>query len=231
MLNKYFFGLILTGLITSCNQTERTETSLPDHEVGCCESTSSNLYYKASGEATTAIGQIFIPPEGHPYLIKVSFYCKSSSNISDRNVKLRLSSWEADRPSVDTLWESEPIQVKKEFDNGWISFTPPQIKLSENQQYIAWLSMSGLENADNAVLSVFLMGPRGGPGRWTADYPKGMRTYWRQGNPDGLVDFMTQTPWKTDESGENLHFKMVFENKQIRTTDSFIGKIESWISP
>lgn len=226
MLKIHFLGLALFGIISACSQTERTEATLPENEVRGAESSSYNLHYKNHGEAVTALGQIFIPPEGHTYLFSVGFLCRGdSSSTSDMNVKLRLSSWEGDRPSSDTLWESEPTLLEKDFVTGWVSFDVPRIKLIPNQKYIAWLSMSGLENADDAGFSVVLMGPRTKgplpentktrqPNHWIVAYPKGMRAFWDQYNPDGLIDDMTQSAWKTDSGGHNLHFKMMFENKQ-----------------
>lgn len=208
--------------------TQRTKATLPPVDVPGADSLGFNLYFKGQDGTTTAIGQIFLPPKGHNFLIKVGFLCRHSGSLghtSDIRVKLRISPWMADRPASATLWESEQTLIANGFDHGWLSFDVPHIELIPNQRYIAWLSMVGLENVDDANFSVVSMGawtvgpqPRGHepykPNSWSYDYPEGARAFWRHGNPDGLVDYMTQSSWTTDGSGENLHFKMIFENRK-----------------
>lgn len=226
--------LVFLGLISACGKTPQkeaqqpkpTEATLPAAHVRGAESSSFSLYARGPEGATTAMGQIFLPPEGHIFLLKVGFLCRQAigQNVaSDINVKLRISPWDIDRPTVASVWESEAVLITKEFDGGWISFDIPHIKLVPNQKYVAWLSMAGLPNADVASFSVVSMGartmtppPRSGlpyqPSSWSVDYPEGTRAFWRRDNPDGIVDNMTRSPWITDASGQNLHFKMVFQN-------------------
>jgi len=209
-------------------QTQRTEAHLPSSDVQGFESSSFNLY--VTGDGTTAMGQIFSPPEGHGLLIKVGFYCRQflSSRLIDRgasdiNVKLRISPWEGGHPASETLWESEPSPVNPNFERGWIWFDVPHVQLAQNRKYIAWLTLTGIQNPDSnfGVVSMgpFRTDPPPEPGKpWqprksTTDYPDGMRAFWRQSNPDGVVDYMTQSAWVVDGSGENLHFEMIFENR------------------
>jgi|GEM_PF-5503877 len=223
MFKTLAVGIVFLGLISGCNQPnqpkqdKRTEATIPPVEVHGFESSSFSLYDKSAMGGTTALGQIFLPPKGHDLLIKVGFQCRSYNGL-DVNVKLRISVWEGDRPNSSTLWESETVLVSKD-SNGWVSFDVPHIKLISGQKYIAWLSMSGLQNEDHASFGVVSMGRRTTesgrqPNTWTSDYPEGSRAFWRQSNPDGQIDNITQAPWITDGSGENLHFKMVFENKE-----------------
>ena len=99
----------------------------------------------------------------------------------------------------------------------------PHVQLAQNRKYIAWLTLTGIQNPDSnfGVVSMgpFRTDPPPEPGKpWqprksTTDYPDGMRAFWRQSNPDGVVDYMTQSAWVVDGSGENLHFEMIFENR------------------
>lgn len=226
MSTKLLIALVFLELISAC-KAQRTEAILPPLDVHGAESSSFSLYSKSAEGATTAMGQIFIPPKGHTSLIRVGFLCRHASGgyyrALDVNVKLRVSQWAIDRPNSATLWESESVLVKNDI-NGWVFFDVPHIKLNPDQKYIAWLFMSGLQNAEDASFDVVSMGPLTTtprrpnepwqPNSWTSDYPEGSRAFWRHSNPDGLVDFMTQSPWTTDGSGQNLHFKMVFENKK-----------------
>jgi hypothetical protein len=215
---------VLIAACTSSSKPKRTQAILPPVEVVGAESSSFSLYSKSPGRGTTALGQIFLPPKGHLLLTRVEFLCRHSSiyhGPSDINVKLRISPWTGDRPASAMLWESEPVLVKKDI-NGWVSFDVPHIRLNPDRRHIAWLFMAGLQNADDASFSVVRMGPRTTsqrrpnepwqPDSWISSYPEGARAFWRQSNPDGLVDVMTESPWITDGSGQNLHFRMVFEN-------------------
>jgi hypothetical protein len=226
--------LVFLGLISGCGKSpqkeaqapKRTETTLPVAHVRGAESSSFSLYAKGPEGTTTAIGQIFIPPESHIFLLKVGFLCRQAigQNVpSDFNVKLRISPWEVDRPAANSTWVSDVALITKGFDGGWISFDVPHIKLVPNQKYVAWLSMAGLQNADVANFSIVSMGARTmapqprpdlpyQPSSWLVDYPEGTRAFWRHDNPNGIVDGMTLSPWITDASGQNLHFKMVFQN-------------------
>ena len=212
-------------------ETQRTESNLPSSEVRGYESSSFSLYVSSGDGATTGIGQIFSPPEGHNLLFNVGFYCRQylasgliNRGASDFYITLRISPWEGGHPSPDTLWKSSPIPVQPDFDKGWISFDVPHIQLNENQAYIAWLTLSGFQNPDSRF-GVVSMGPTTAdpppepgkpwqPRKWTTAYPEGMRAFWRHNNPDGNADSMTQATWVVDGSGQNLHFKMVFENKE-----------------
>jgi hypothetical protein len=227
MLKKPLLCFALLGLISACGQPKRTEATLPPVDVQGFQSSGFSLYFKGPEGTTTALGQIFTPPKGHHLLIWVGFRCRGAaggaSRALDANVKLRISPWEGDHPNSTTLWESGIVQVKKDI-NGWVSFEVPHIKLNPNQRYIAWLSMSGLQNEDDVSFGVINMGPwtttqrKPGepwkPNMWTYDYPEGDRAFWRHSNPDGLIDSITESPWTTDGSGQNLHFKMVFENRK-----------------
>lgn len=207
----------------------RTEATLPDHEVKGVQSSSFSLYFRGAKGATTAIGQIFsLPDESNRFLIKAGFYNQrylfGSYRVSDTQVKLRISKWEGDRPASATLWESDPVHIKKDFGRGWIYFDVPHIRLDPRQKYIAWLSLAGLDNSEDSYLSIAAMGPtttgpqpKPGepwkPDSWTADYPEGTRAFWREANPDGEIKDMTRTPWIVEGVGQNLHFKMTFANK------------------
>jgi hypothetical protein len=108
---------------------------------------------------------------------------------------------------------------------GWISFDLPHIKLNPRQKYIAWLSMSGLENEDDASFGVRSSEPNGfggqpkpnqqvQPKEWRSAYPEGTRAYFRGSNSDGKIDVLLQSPWEVEGSGRNLYFKMAFENRK-----------------
>lgn len=221
--------LVLPVLISSvcgCSEPKRIEATLPAVEVVGVESGSFSLYSKSSRGGATALGQVFLPPKGHPVLKRVDFLCRyasSYSSASDFNVKLTLSPWAGDRPAYNTLWESEVVSVPKDID-GWVSFDVPHVMLNPDQRYIAWLSMSGLGNADDAIFGVVSMGPRTTtprrpdepwqPNNWTSAYPEGARAFWRENHPYNMTDVMAESPWITDGPGQNLHFRMVFENRK-----------------
>ena len=232
-MRSYFIPLLLlVGLVSACSQTKvpRTEAFLPSHEVKGASSSSFSLYFRGYKGATTALGQIFLPPdENNRFLIKAGFfnlrYLFGSNRVSDTMVKLRISRWQGDRPDPYTLWESDTVLLKKDFSRGWIYFDVPHIKLTPGRKYIAWLSLAGLKNSDDSYLSIVAMGPRTStpppkpgepwqPNSWDADYPEGTRAFWRQENPDGLVENMTKLPWVVDADGHNLYFKMFFENRR-----------------
>lgn len=239
-------GFIFLFMVSSCGQLniseDRRELTLPLNEVLGAAPSSFNLRYKGTRTEITAIGQIFQAPIGFNYLFNIKFLCRQQRNLdlsSDISVKLRLSEWTGDRPASKTIWESEPLQVKSDFTHGWITFDMPHAKLKPNQEYIAWLSMSGLKNDDDAVLGIVSMGPqtREKPKQlvsgvvsnidskvdnfaeeqmeWIYSYPEGLRAFWRHGNPDGIADYMTQYSWKIDDVGHNLHFKMQFSNTKL----------------
>ncbi|OAH99045.1 hypothetical protein [Methylomonas methanica] len=218
------FAILL--LCAACGRTERTEARLPAEEVLGAESGGYNLFYKNTREGATAIGQIFSIPKGHPNLIYVGFLYRKYKNINpapQANLKLIISEWQNDRPVRPTLWESEIKTVMGESIGDWLEFNLPSVKLKPGVKYIAWLTLSDLENADDASLSIVNMGPRtltpmpttGEPwnAEWKFAYAEGQRAMWRHGNPDGITDYMTEYPWKTDAPGHNLHFNMLFENR------------------
>ena len=229
MRNLVIFGLVLAGVLMACTRLQpTTEASLPEQDVKYMGSMSLNLYYKVPQQGPSALGQVFLIPEGHSILKIVKFYLNpypmpAQDPLASMSVKLRVSSWEGDRPSSIAHWESEPTALKRDF-TGWLTFDVPRLKLEPGKKYIAWLAFADLENPDDAALSVATQGPvtsgRAKPstGPWTPDtwivqYPLGMRAMWIGSNPSGSLQEMTDSAWKTEALGHNLHFKMVFVNK------------------
>lgn len=222
--NRLIFAIFL--LYTACDRTERSEARLPVEEVLGAESNGYTLFYKNTHEGATAIGQIFSIPNGHPNLISVGFLYrkyKNKNTAPPANLKLIISEWQQDRPIRPHLWESEIQTVTGESVGDWLEFNLPSVKLKPNVKYIAWLTLSDLDNADDASLTIVNMGPRtltpmpppGQPwnAEWKFAYAEGQRARWKHGNPDGITTYMTEYPWTTDAPGYNLHFKMLFENK------------------
>src|ERR1044071_6893136 len=110
--------LMCVLLLSACNRAQRTQAVLPDHEVRGVESSSFSLYARSGQGATNALGQIFLPPAKHQYLVKVEFYGRRSvrADASPQiNIKLRISPWLEDRLGLPVLWESEPLQVSNGF--------------------------------------------------------------------------------------------------------------------
>lgn len=219
--------LVLLTLVSACGQGQRSTATLPAVEVRGAESSSFSLYATTSGRGTTALGQIFAAPEGHDFLTNAGFLCRHGAGpgrASDMRVRLRISPWQGDRPGSVALWESEPVELKKDFRSGWLTFDLPHVKLAPNRSYLAWLSLAGLDNADDASFGVVGMGartrgPQPKPGQqwqpdaWSTPYPEGTRAFFRQSNPDARVEPMTQSAWEVEQSGQNLHFKMTFVNR------------------
>lgn len=230
--------LISIIVLAGCAQTKKTVITLPAHTVKGFSSTSKNLYFSGRKGATTALGQIFTPPDGSCCLNRVVFHFRKFSYgdavSRDVNIKLRISEWENNRPASYAEWESEPLHIPADKSKGELNFKVPGVRLSANKKYIAWLTMAGLRNEASTNIGIVTMGPTtrsrprftrgaelsiGGtsqpiewkPQSWHVDYPDGARAYWRENNPDGLLDNMTKLSWKMEQYGKNLRFKMEFE--------------------
>ena len=226
MKGRVLVGLACVLLFSACEKVP-TQVDLPDHEVLGLESSSFNLYAAGPDGTTAALGQVFVPPQDHRYLARVSFYVRgpmSQGAAADMAIKLRVSHWREDRLGRPVLWESDKRLVPWGFQSGWISFDAPHVELEPDKKYIAWLSAAGLENSDTVSLGVVSMGPRtrgaqpepGKPWRpnsWSVDYPEGMRAFWRRGTPGTNLAHLSESPWIVERAGQNLHFKMTFESR------------------
>lgn len=222
-------SMVLLGVFGCAQNQDRTVATLPAHEVLGASSMCLSLYYKTRGNAATAIGQIFLPPKGYELLVNTAFFfLRNPSHPAegpDMSVRLRISKWNGNTPASGAAWESPPKIIKSDFQRGWIDFSVPHIRLDAGQKYVAWLSFAGLENPDDASLCVVTMGAttlgtarqpdqEWQPNEWKFDYLGGERALWKRPNPSGVIDEMTRSDWETEGSGENLYFKMVFENKK-----------------
>lgn len=223
----FIFVILVSSVAAYLVFGGRTTATLPDHEVRGMDSMSFPLYSMGGEGVTTAIGQVFAPPEKHRLLLNVSFFCREAPSLfgirPDISVKLFIASWDGQKPTLPILWQSDPILVKGTID-GWIEFPIPHLQLSKDQKYIAWLSASGVQNPEGAAFGIVGMGPRTStprsgseswkPSAWNADYPDGYRAFWRGENLTGKTAIPDGTRWITDPPGHNLHFKMQFENKR-----------------
>ncbi|MBE9608158.1 hypothetical protein [Chitinilyticum piscinae] len=196
---------------------------IPEREVQGTESSSFNLYVHSPGGETTGLGQIFQPPATHPLLQSVSFLCRETiypERVTDLRVQLRIARWEVDHPVDSVLWESEPLFVSRNFRVKEIRFQVPQLRLEPGAQYIAWLVLPETENPEFASLGVFAMGPRtravpqqhgqSQPESWDIAYPLGTRALWQHEIQGRTMDYLARYRWKTDQPGQNLHFRMEF---------------------
>jgi len=188
----------------------------------------SNSYIiRASGseKVTTAAGQIFTPLHHAPVLLKLGFlFTQYSLEERVRGFKLQiiLSEWNGDHPSPTALWISGPTTIPfsdKDFQADWLDFDIPHLSLNPAQQYIAWVTLSGMDNQPNASVGIPGMGPRYSRppsdsdrknGSAGSPYPQGMRALYKQENSDGDVSKMTNFPWEVHDVGHNLHFRMSF---------------------
>lgn len=183
----------------------------------------SNSYMiRTSGEegAITAAGQIFTPPNQTPVLFKLGFMFTQYSftkKVPDFKLQVRLSEWAGDRPGPTELWISEPRSIPSttdDFQADWLDFDVPYLLLDSKKLYIAWVTLSGLGNPHDASVGIPGMGPIYSKGRGSgiSPYPEGMRTFYKQANPDGDVSQMTISTWEVHDVGHNLSFRMSFEN-------------------
>jgi hypothetical protein len=228
MRRLLLLSLLIAALLAACaRDLWISEVSLPERDVDYMSPMSVNLFYKVLEEGPSALGQVFLLPEGHGILKTVKFYLNPypmppQDPTASMFVQLRVSPWERDRPSRSAIWESEPANVKRDF-RGWLNFDLPRVKLERGKKYVAWLTLAGLQNPDDAALSVATVGPvtvgrakpASGPwtpDTWTVPYPLGTRAMWTGSNPSGTLEGMTKSAWKSEFLGNNFHFKMVFVN-------------------
>ena len=225
--------IIIAVLAISAKFTffERVESTLPNAPVLGMESNSYLI--RASGEegAITAAGQIFSPSHQTPVLLKLGFLFtqfKFIKQAPDSKLQVRLSEWAGDRPAPTALWVSEPRAITpidtENVQADWIDFTVPYLSLDPKKQYIAWVTLSGLDNPLDANIGIPGMGPRQATlpsdrqtawGSEKSPYPQGRRALYKQENLDGNVSQMTNSAWETHDVGHNLHFRMSFENNRI----------------
>lgn len=226
-------------LVCGCTNVPRTQVVLPAQEVKGFESSSHSLYAASRQGAPIALGQIFLPPEKHHYLTRLEFFGRRSGSVdshSNVNITLRISPWQEDRLGLPVLWESKPLEIQKTFGQGWLVFDLPRVRLQPGKKYIAWLSVDGVsvKNDENAAIGIVSMGPRTSgptlypdkpapspsffldtlpqPETWISAYPEGTRAFWRATKPQSEISEMSQGPWVVARPGENLHFKMIFED-------------------
>lgn len=227
----YFIASIF---LTAC-AGQKSITTLPDHKVIGYQPSSFSLFVSTKKQATTAMGQVFMPPDGHAYLTDVGFALINQpyrgEAPQDVKVKLRISAWGDSKPINPPEWESEAMPVSGNITLEWIRFKVPHLRLIPGQKYIAWLSLTGLNNPQNASIAVINMGPTTPytgsttnrkvltysgeslqANSWNYDYLEGFSAFWRNPNPHGSLSEMEMGAWQVEKPGHNLRFEMSFEN-------------------
>jgi len=227
----------LLALMSGCHSTgelapkasKLSQAQIPENDPEWRAILALTLVHKAPVEGTTGLGQVFLAPKKHDFLTRVGFLLRpypahegEQPQTADMQLNLRISAWHGDRPAPAALWESRPITLKGNFNEGWTYFEIPHVKLEQDKKYIAWLSFAGLSNPERAALTVITMGPATygtamptnpkeswQPALWMVHYSPGTRAFWRGKNPHGAVD-MTASAWRSAGPGQNLHFKMTF---------------------
>lgn len=208
----------------------RIESTLPVTPPRGIESNSYLIRASGIEETITAAGQIFTPPHQTPVLFKLGFMFTQYSftkQVPDFKLQVRLSEWAGDHPGQTALWVSEPRAIPSttdDFQADWADFNVPYLPLDPKKQYVAWVTLSSLENPPDASVGIPGMGPiystlpsdserEQGSGR--SPYPQGIRVLYKQENLDGDVSQMTNSAWEVHDIGHNLHFRMSFENNRI----------------
>jgi hypothetical protein len=195
------------------NESPRLVSTLPASPF---RTAGTSWIIRASGneETITAAGQLFKPPSQTPGLFKLGFLFTQFSftkKVPDFKLQVILSEWYGDRPSPTALWVSEPRTIPKtteDYQADWIEFDVPHLTLDPKKLYIAWITLSGLENLPDASVGISYSNESGAG----SPYPGGMYTFYKQANPDGDVSQMINSAWEVHDVGHNLNFRMTFEN-------------------
>ena len=179
---------------------------------------------RASGneETITAAGQIFKPPLQTPVLFKLGFLFTQrnfTKKVPNFKLQIIISEWYGDHPNTTALWVSEPTAIpdtNNNFQADWLDFEVHHLPLNPAKFYVAWITLSGLANQDDANVGISAMWPRDSKKLDYVDspYPEGMCTFYKQSNPYGYISQMTNSPWEVHDVGRNLHFRMSFENSK-----------------
>ncbi|WP_139351940.1 hypothetical protein [Polaromonas sp. A23] len=208
----------------------RVEATLPVNSKAGMSSSGYSIYSPGKVGAPIAAGQVFAPEQRTPVLFNIGFHfsqynAEQAPLKPDFKLQVRLSEWDKDRPAPKVLWVSEPRTIR-DFRYEWLYFDIPHLRLNPAKQYVAWITLSDLNNPSDSKISVPSMGPtstyptpdaKGPAGAWTAscgtEYPKGKAVFFVNSSPDDSVAHMTKSAWRSNPSGHNLHFKMTFENR------------------
>jgi len=215
----------------SVAQRERVEATLPAAPVRGMESNAFMIQAGGKEDTIAAAGQIFTPGPGTPVLYKLGFLFvqnRFTKQVSDFKLQVRLSEWAGDRPGAAILWVSAPCvipSVTEDFQADWVDFDVPHLQLDPAKQYVAWVTLSGLENAPDAAIGIPGMGPRYSspqamgerkPDPAGSPYPQGRRVLYKRDHLDGDLSQVFNTAWEVHDAGHNLHFRMSFENEAPR---------------
>jgi hypothetical protein len=195
------------------NESSRLVSTLPASPF---RTAGTSWIIRASGneETITAAGQLYKPPSQTPVLFKLGFLFTQFSftkKVQDFELQVILSEWYGDRPGPKALWVSEPRTIpstNNDYQADWIDFDVPHLTLDPKKLYIAWITLSGLENPRDASVGISYSNESGAG----SPYPEGMYTFYKQANPDGDVSQMTNSAWEVHDVGHNLNFRMSFEN-------------------
>lgn len=199
--------------------TERIESTLPAEPPIGIESSARLIYTTTSSNGTTAAGQIFSPTSQTPILFKASFLTQNNNHSGlgpQGKFQLILSEWLVDRPAPTPMWVSEPRLPSISHDSRsiWQDFNIPHILLDPSKEYIAWITLSELQNPARANIAIHYMGRRYSAKGHQIPYAEGRSAFFQEPNPDGRRGHMTGSAWQTQDFGHNLHFKMSFTNRE-----------------
>ena len=211
----------------------RLESTLPIKPIQGMESLGFSIYENGPPGTASAVGQLFSPNVSTPMLFKlgflISFIGHEDFEKKDKiKFQVRLSEWLDDRPSPFELWRSNPKNVSKDFQIGWVDFEVPHIKLDPQKKYIVWITLSELNNIPGTKIHIKANGPHFTSHRpanvsreeWlkTGDfaYPEGTHVLFKLAPPNRTIRAMTSLPWEKGDLGYNLHFRMTFENIKLR---------------
>lgn len=246
MINKVprsFVYTILTLLVAFVYivffSTSRIESTLPVKPLMGMESNGYSIYENTQSEGITALGQLFSPPLATPQMFEIGFLFSKFDFSNDVKVQVRLSEWLGDRPAAVELWKSNPKNIPSDFKIGLIDFNISHIQLDPEKKYIAWVTLCNLRNELDARIGIKNRGPSTRklqpgvsidelkPEDWYFPYPEGKRVLFKQPNPNGEINIMTDLPWEESKPGHNLHFRMKFENRARNISDLFLSFYES----
>lgn len=214
---KYTFFPDSSWLPFTGSNAERLEASLPATPPPGTGGGSWRIRASGNEETITALGQIFKTPPKTPVLLKLGFlFTQSRHDLTRRirgaRVQVMISEWYGDRPGPSTLWISQPQVLpdldensEKSYQADWLDFDVKHLFLKPERMYIAWITLSGLENPPAAIADVSHVPDLG-------SYPEGTYTLYQQANPEGDVSQMTNSAWVVYDFGYNLNFRMIFDN-------------------